>query len=104
VARTVAAAFEAPVLVLRVPGARNYTLLARRDAALPLGPGQSLEVPEGELARALLGARELPGSFRVVGAHDGPGRVLTDLHAPVEALQLRALFEGRLRRREESGA
>ncbi len=95
VANTVATAFEAPVLILRVPAARNFTLFARRDAALPL------DAETGALASAgvlddFLAARRLPGFARVVQA-DPVGRLLRDDHAPVEALQRRSIEEGRER-------
>jgi predicted membrane-bound spermidine synthase len=95
VARTCAHAFGEAVLLLRVPGARNFILVARRDGALPLDEeGRLLAVPEP--VRALVARRALPGSVRVVEAA-GPEAPLTDAHCPIERLQLRSIREGRAR-------
>ncbi len=95
VAHTAAAAFEAPVLVVRVPHARNFILFARSGAPLPLdAQGELWSVGGG--AQALLAPRELPGAFQLFG----PGEKaawLTDDRAPVERLQLASIREGKER-------
>jgi hypothetical protein len=95
VARTCAVAFGGPVLVLRVPSARNYVVFARRDAPLPLDGEGRPEIPEGALARWLAPSR-LPGGWRVV-TEDDPGELLTDDRAPTERLQARSIAEARAR-------
>jgi spermidine synthase len=102
VSRTCAAAFEAPVLLVRVPQSRNFVLLARRDAALPLldGGGLGPQAREIELA---LGPRALPGFTRTVDP--GPAdEILTDDRCPMEALQLRSIEEARRRLLQGAGA
>ncbi len=93
VASTCSAAFDAPVLLVRVPSSRNFVLYARRGGGLPL-EGEGLAAPAGEVARRLLAQLEVPGSFRVVS--DG-GLVLTDDQNPIDKLELRSLREGRAR-------
>ena len=95
VAATAAAGMEGDVLALRVPRARNWVLLARREAALP-EVGQGAWRFEGPVGEALLAPLELPGASRVFGPGDG-GPLLTDDHSPTERLQLRSLEEGRAR-------
>jgi spermidine synthase len=101
VARTCARAFGSPVLLLRVPHSRNFTLVARHDAALPLAEdGTPSGAGSAELSR-LLSPRALPGFFRLVD-DAGPQPVLSDDRCPIELLQLRSIREGRERRRGET--
>lgn len=97
-ANTCAAGFESPVLVLRVPGSRNYVLFARRDAPLPI-PGGPEWSAEGAVPAVLLPRLELAGAWRLVEPGGSP--VLTDDWNPIEKLQLRSLAEGRARARGE---
>ncbi len=95
VAHTAAAAFEAPVLVIRVPSARNFILFARHGAPLPLDAQGELWAAGGD-AQKLLGPRELPGTFQLFE----PGEKaawLTDDRAPVERLQLASIRQGKER-------
>jgi hypothetical protein len=94
-AATVAYAFDDAVLVLRVPQSRNFVLFARRDGPLPLDGAGRLRTDLPAL-RALLGPRELPGSWRRVAppAEDG---VLCDDRAPLESLALASIRTGRRR-------
>lgn len=91
VSATCAAAFAAPVQVVRVPRSRNFMLLARREAPLPELPWQ----------RADLGAHALPGFVRSVAPPDEAP--LTDDRCPIERFQARSLREARERRRAEVG-
>ncbi len=95
IAATLASAFESEVLVLRVPSARNFTLLARRQAYIPIPGKPSWEVgPAGRLAIGrLLDSRELPGGFQLVSP--GASLILTDDKNPIESLQLQSLRAGR---------
>lgn len=102
VAHTCAVVFEG-ALLLRVPRARNFTLVARRNAPLPVeadgaGVGGGLLAIEGEPAR-LLAPRGLPGAWHLV-APDEELRVLTDDRCPIERLQLASIAEGARRLRE----
>jgi predicted membrane-bound spermidine synthase len=85
-AHSVAQGLGAPVLALPVPGARNVTLVARRDAPLPelaaAGPVLGSESVEG-----LLAPRRLPGGHR---RFESGADVLRDDRSPTEVLQLRA--------------
>jgi predicted membrane-bound spermidine synthase len=92
---TVARAFEESVLVLRVPQSRNFVLFARNGGALPLDEEGRLSSGDERL-RALLGPRELPGSWRVF-APDPEREVLSDDRAPLEELELASIREGRQR-------
>lgn len=92
--RTLARAFE-ECLALRVPRARNWVLLARREGALPApdasqaGRGPDWEL-EAEVPRQLLGPLSLPGS--VARFSDDPrASVLTDDRNPMEQLQIASL-------------
>jgi spermidine synthase len=93
-AATVAAAFERPVLAVRVPFSRNAVLFARRDAD-PILPGDEAWSRARGPAAALLGRLELPGAVRLV--RPGAGRVLTDDHNPIEWLQQRSVRDARMR-------
>ncbi len=97
-ARTAAAAFDAPVLVLRVPAARNYVLFARRGAPLPVDAEGRPLLPEGPLAGWLAPLR-LPGGARVVRPGE-EGLVLRDGHSPTERLQALSIAQARARREE----
>jgi spermidine synthase len=101
VARTAARAFEDPVLLMSVPHSRNYTLFARRGAALPW-EGNRLADAGREVAD-VLHPRELPGFFQRIEA-DEQGGVLVDNQAPVEILQKRSIEEGHRRRLGGGGA
>jgi len=95
IAETLAVAFENEVLVLRVPGARNFTLITRRDAEVPHPERESWAVnEEARLTMGrLLDARELPGGVQLVSP---PAQApLTDDRNAIETLQLRSLREGR---------
>lgn len=96
VARSCASAFEAPVLVVRVPSSRNFMLLARRDAPLPIEAGELRR--EEHATRLALGARLLPGFAQVVEPLSQDGELLTDDHCPIELLQQRSIREARSRR------
>ena len=99
VARTCAEAFGAPVLLLRVPRARNFTLVARRDAELPLetaADGRARLVPLPGAVGELLAARELPGAWTLVEPGAG-ARILTDDRCPIERLQVESIRAGRAR-------
>jgi spermidine synthase len=97
VARTCALAWEARVCLLRIPKSRNFCLLARLDAPLPVREEGGVEgVPE--VLRPALGALELPEMTRWIEPSSGDAP-LTDAHCPVEKLQLRSIAEGRWRRR-----
>jgi len=104
VAQACAVAFGEPVLLLRVPRARNFTLIARRDAPLPLetDDDDGLLAVGGEPAR-LLQPRGLPGAWRLV-APDETRRPLTDDRCPIERLQLASIAEGARRLRGEGRA
>ena len=95
VARTCARAFEADVLLMRVPRSRNVSLVARRGAALPIAEGRLLAAA-GE-AGSLLPARGLPGAWRIAAATED-GLVLTDDRCPIEELQQRSIELGRRRK------
>ena len=88
VATTAAAAFERPVLVLRVPSARNFIVFARRDAD-PLRPGDPGFRPSGELG-ARLGPAELESGWRWIEPGAG-SRVLTDDRNPLDRFQRQSL-------------
>ena len=108
VGATCARAFEAPVLLLRVSHARNFVLFARNSAPLPVEADGSELAREGlrlwSLPPELRGPRLLPGSFRVLEPEAEPDSavtILTDDHAPMEALQARSIAQGRARLRAE---
>ncbi|TAJ21476.1 MAG: hypothetical protein EPO68_04670 [Planctomycetota bacterium] len=98
VAATLAAACGRPVLALRVPAARNFVLLARRDAELPDADRGDFRTAAGapsELA-LLAGRLELPSSWRRIDASSA--LVLTDDRNPIEALQQQSLAHARAER------
>jgi spermidine synthase len=96
IASTVSAAFEAPVLILRVPGARNCSVFARRDSRPPIPTAENWIDPTfPESIAALLGGREVRGQWDWVEVSHPKGVVLTDDLAPVELLQQRSLQEAR---------
>lgn len=101
VARTCASAFETPVLLVRVPSSRNFLLLARNGASLPLEGGELR--PASRSTRLALGARLLPGFTRVVAPEPEEASILTDDHCPIELLQQRSIREAQARR-EVGGA
>lgn len=96
IASTLSSAFQTPALVLRVPGARNCTVFARRDAALPdpRKPGWLRSEFPAEVG-ALLQGREVKGQWSWVEPDQPTGVVLTDDLAPVELLQQRSLQAAR---------
>jgi spermidine synthase len=99
IARTCAAAFEADVLLLRVPLSRNVVIFAREDAPLPGADDAGLlPMPDGPVGELFAGAA-LPAFWTVVSPGDetDAGR-LTDDHSPLELLQQRSLREARLAR------
>lgn len=96
VAQSAAWAFESDVLLLRVPGARNYTLFARRGAPVPLPGTPEWDVP-APVGPALLAPREVPGGWRVVAPPQAPP--LSDDRNGIELLQYRSLSEGKERLR-----
>jgi spermidine synthase len=98
VARTCARAFASPVLLLRVPHSRNFTLVARHAGALPLDEHGSPIGAQGAALARLISPRALPGFFRLVDG-EGAEPVLSDDRCPIELLQLRSIREGRERRR-----
>jgi len=108
VGRSMAVGTGAPVLVLRVPGSRNHTLVARRDAALPLSEGPEgprlCELADAALSRALIAPRALPGSFRVIPPDGAAGELLTDERNPIELLQARSIALARQRRDGREGS
>jgi MFS family permease len=96
IASTVSAAFEAPALILRVPGARNCTVFARREGRPPVPTGDQWILPGfPEHIAALLRGREVRGQWDWVEISHPKGVVLTDDLAPVEHLQQRSLVEAR---------
>lgn len=84
VANTCASAFESPVMLLRVPKARNFMLLARRAGKLPW-TGASLAPAERE-SSLRLGPRLLPGFAKIV-LPSSERLILSDDHCPIEVLQ-----------------
>jgi hypothetical protein len=96
-ARTLAAGFERPSLVLRVPRSRNYVIFARRDADVP-SPGHAGFLPDGSLPRELLPPLALEGGSLVVEPNASIGTLLTDDKNPIDALQRRSLERARERR------
>ena len=102
IAATLAAAFEGPVLALRVPQARNYVLFARQGAELALPPwtlAPELAEPERrERARALAAPLELDGAWRLVEPGRAAADLLTDDHSPLERLQAESLRAARAAR------
>jgi len=94
VGESAAAGFASDVALLRVPRARNLTLVARRDGPLPLDDELVPWSVEGPLA-ARVAPLGLPGAVARVAP---PARApLTDDHAPLEVLQLRSIREARER-------
>ncbi len=92
VARTCAEAFNAEVLLMRVPLSRNYSLIARRGAPLPIDPSGQL-LAGVDPAASLLAPRRLPGAWlRVDRTYDG--LLLTDDYCPMEQLQQQSIGEG----------
>jgi len=96
VARTCATAFEASVLLVRVPASRNFVLLARHEGPLPHGAEGLL--PAGREILLGLGPRLLPDFTRRVDPASQEGELLTDDDCPIELLQQRSIREGRERR------
>jgi spermidine synthase len=92
VAHTCAIAFDLPVLVLAVPRARNFILVARRGE-LPLDAEGLPRSAGGSLAARAAKARLVQG-FRVFDPADD-GLTLTDDRSPSERLQARSLREAR---------
>jgi len=103
-ARTLAEAFDGPVLALRVPAARNCMLYARAGVPPPQ-PGDAGWRPAGSVPEQLLPPLELPGSWRWFAppseAERGAALVASDDHNPIEALQRASLELGRARARGE---
>jgi spermidine synthase len=98
VASTCARAFDASVLLVRVPESRNFVLLARQLAPLPWNE-EGLVEPTASSA-LVLGPRLLPGSAREVRP-DPAIEILTDDRCPIEELQLRSIREAQRHRRPE---
>jgi spermidine synthase len=96
VASTVADAFGAAVLVVRVPAARNYMLVAREGLA-PVAPDHPDWNLPSSVAAELLAALRLPGAWRWFDAGEGP--VATDDLNPLDSLQRSSLLEARQRLR-----
>jgi spermidine synthase len=94
VAQTCAQAFASPVLLVRVPQARNYMLVARRGE-LPWEDGTLSNASAA--SRFTLGPRQLPGFTRLVEPASERD-CLTDDHCPIETLQLRSIAEARAKR------
>lgn len=84
VARTCADAFGAPALLVRVPKARNYMLVARKDASVPWERGVLTSATR--TSSLDLGPRLLPGFAKLVEPRTG-GLRLTDDLCPIERLQ-----------------
>ncbi len=101
VAESAAFGFGGSVLLLRVPQARNLTLLARWDAPLPVD-GSLHPIPVGGPLAARVAPLALPGAMALVPMPSG-GPPLTDNHAPLEQLQMRSIREARERRLEGAG-
>ena len=96
IASTLSAAFDSPALILRVPGARNCTVFARSEAALPDPRQPNWLRPEWPASvGALLHGREVQGQWSWVEPSQPTGVVLTDDLAPVERLQQRSLQTAR---------
>ncbi|MFT5079706.1 MAG: MFS family permease [Planctomycetota bacterium] len=96
IASTVSNAFQSPALVLRVPGARNWTVFARRGGKLPDPREADWLRPDFPLAvGALLQGREVLGQWAWIEPGHPTGLVLTDDLAPVEHLQQQSLQAAR---------
>ncbi len=93
---TLATGFGQPVLALRVPLARNWTLFARREAAPPR-PGEPGFLTGDPGVDRRLEQSALEGAWRWFEAGDGvPGAgVLSDRGPGVERLQRASLERGR---------
>jgi predicted membrane-bound spermidine synthase len=94
VASTLAYAFGQPVLALRVPSARNFSLFVRRGARPPR-PGEPGWRFPGPLGEALLDAREVEGGWSWTLPPAAPP--LTDDRNAIDKLQVASLREGRER-------
>lgn len=92
VAKTCAQAFGDSVLLMRVPRSRNFSLVARRDAALPLDANGQL-MAGTEPSPQLIAPRLLPGAWQLV-APGAEGRLLTDDDCPMEYLQSQSIRDG----------
>lgn len=90
-------AFGTPALVLRVPWARNYAVVLRREAAPPT-PADEAWGRAAPLRAHLLGPLALPGAWRVFAPGELP-RCATDDRNPLDRLQRRSLAEARQRLR-----
>jgi SAM-dependent methyltransferase len=84
VGRTLATAFGARVLAVRVPFSRNVALYVRRDSLVPEPGSAGWKTGDGAVDRRL-SAMSLPLTWRWL--ESGSQDVLTDDHAPIEALQ-----------------
>ncbi len=108
-ARTLAEAFEGPVLALRVPAARNCMLYAR-EGVPPPRPGEAGWRPAGEVPEQLLPPLELPGAWRWFepdgdsqrGSERAAKALASDDRNPIEALQRASLALGRARARGDA--
>ncbi|MBK8178884.1 MAG: fused MFS/spermidine synthase [Planctomycetes bacterium] len=90
VAATAASAFDGPVLVLRIGGARNFVVFAR-NGVRPVDP-RDVDAPRPCLELVhLWGPAQLDGGARWVAATDGPW--LSDDLNPIDLLQRRSLAE-----------
>jgi hypothetical protein len=101
VAHTCARAFDSPVMLVRVPHARNYMLVARRGGPLPVTDGMLW--PATRPSQVDLGPRLLSAFVRIVEPDD-EGPLLTDDQCPIETLQLRSIEEARRARNSERGS
>ncbi|MDF1797877.1 MAG: fused MFS/spermidine synthase [Planctomycetota bacterium] len=97
VAGTLARAMQSPVLLLRVPGTRNLMLTSRREARPPVPTDEAWYALPAELQRIVRG-REVRGQWDWLEADAPFENLLTDNHAPVEALQQRSVEHSLARR------
>jgi predicted membrane-bound spermidine synthase len=90
IARTLASAFEARVLVLRIPFSRNFAVFARRGAEPPEPGGVGWRTRSDEI-NARLEPLSLEGAWRWF--ERGDARVGTDDRNDIEALQRRSVLD-----------
>lgn len=95
VAESAAAGFGSDVALLRVPRARNLTLIARAGGELPLDE-QLVPTPVAGPLAARVAPLALPGAIARIAAPTGEAP-LTDDHAPLELLQMQSIREARAR-------
>jgi spermidine synthase len=91
VAQTVASAFDAEVLLVRVPFSRNCMLYARNEGT-PLMPSSAKFLTGSPELQTRLQSLRIPGAWRVVAPPENAP--LTDDYNPILALQRRSVEQG----------